>query len=100
MTEIAFVKMDIAVIRSDGGRFVGRPKKSETMDAISVRLSAAMTAEIDEYADAMRAEMPLLNVSRADAVRQLLANALKRWRDGPRPRSQKGTGSSSKGSLG
>jgi hypothetical protein len=55
---------------------VARPKKPETMETLSIRLPAPMAKEIDAYMDALREEMPLLPVSRTDAVRQLLALAL------------------------
>jgi Arc/MetJ-type ribon-helix-helix transcriptional regulator len=46
------------------------------METLSVRLPAAMVDEIDEYVEELRTELPLLLVSRADGVRQLLALAL------------------------
>jgi hypothetical protein len=56
---------------------VGRPKKPETMETVSIRLPAAMAKEIDAYMSELREDMPLLPISRTDAVRQLLALALK-----------------------
>jgi Arc/MetJ-type ribon-helix-helix transcriptional regulator len=53
-----------------------RPKKDETMETVSVRLPKAMVEEIDNYVESLKGDMPLLNISRADGVRQLLANAL------------------------
>jgi metal-responsive CopG/Arc/MetJ family transcriptional regulator len=55
---------------------MARPRQPETMETISVRLPRAMVAEIDAYADRMRQQTPLLLINRADAVRQLLAEAL------------------------
>jgi Arc/MetJ-type ribon-helix-helix transcriptional regulator len=55
---------------------VARPKKPETMETVSIRLPAPMAREIDVYVDELREEMPLLPISRTDAVRQLLALAL------------------------
>ena len=53
-----------------------RPKKDETMETVSVRLPKAMVEGIDKYVESLKGDMPLLNISRADGVRQLLANAL------------------------
>ncbi len=52
---------------------MGRKKLPETMETVSTRVSSAMSQEIDAYLAELQAEMPLLNVGRADAVRQLLA---------------------------
>ena len=56
---------------------MARPKKIETMETVSVRLPKAMVDEIDAYVVELKGDMPLLNIGRADGVRQLLANALK-----------------------
>jgi Arc/MetJ-type ribon-helix-helix transcriptional regulator len=58
------------------------------METISVRLPRAMVAEIDAYADRMRQQTPLLLINRADAVRQLLAEALQA--DGRKGRAKRG----------
>ena len=55
---------------------MARPKKDETMVTVSVRLPRAMVDEIDRFVESLKGDMPLLNISRADGVRQLLANAL------------------------
>ena len=55
---------------------MARPKKDETMGTVSVRLPRAMVDEIDRFVESLKGDMPLLNISRADGVRQLLANAL------------------------
>jgi Arc/MetJ-type ribon-helix-helix transcriptional regulator len=55
---------------------MARPKQHETMETISVRVPRDMAAEIDAYADRLRQQTPLLLINRADAVRQLLAEAL------------------------
>jgi hypothetical protein len=47
------------------------------METVSIRLPAAMAKEIDAYMSELREDMPLLPISRTDAVRQLLALALK-----------------------
>jgi Arc/MetJ-type ribon-helix-helix transcriptional regulator len=46
------------------------------METISVRLPRVMVAEIDAHVGRMREQTPLLLINRADAVRQLLAEAL------------------------
>ena len=56
---------------------MARPKNNETMETVSVRLPKAMVEEIDRFVESLKGDMPLLNISRADGVRQLLANALK-----------------------
>ena len=56
---------------------MARPKKDDTMETVSVRLPRMMVDEIDAYVIELKVDMPLLNISRADGVRQLLANALK-----------------------
>ena len=55
---------------------MGRPKKDETMETVSARLPKAMIKEIDRYVATLKGDMPLLNISRADGVRQLLSSAL------------------------
>ena len=55
---------------------MGRPRQAETMETISVRLPKAMVGELDAQVERMRQQMPLLLINRADAVRQLLAEAL------------------------
>jgi len=47
------------------------------METVSVRLPKAMVEEIDRFVESLKGDMPLLNIGRADGVRQLLANALK-----------------------
>jgi metal-responsive CopG/Arc/MetJ family transcriptional regulator len=56
---------------------MARPKQIQTMETVSVRLPKAMVKEIDGFVEALKGDMPLLNISRADGVRQLLSNALK-----------------------
>jgi Arc/MetJ-type ribon-helix-helix transcriptional regulator len=66
---------------------MARPKKPDTMETVSVRLPPQMTKEIDVYMDELRADMPLLPISRTDAVRQLLALALEARRKGRKRKS-------------
>ena len=54
----------------------GRPKKDKTMDTLAVRLPSELIAEVDDYLGTIKNEFPLLNVTRADAIRQLLAAGL------------------------
>ncbi len=60
---------------------MGRPKKEHTMETVSVRLPKVMVDEVDEFVSSLKGDMPLLNISRADGVRQLLSNAIKDWRN-------------------
>jgi metal-responsive CopG/Arc/MetJ family transcriptional regulator len=55
---------------------MARPKKDDAMVTVSVRLPRGMVDEIDRFVESLKGDMPLLNISRADGVRQLLANAL------------------------
>jgi Arc/MetJ-type ribon-helix-helix transcriptional regulator len=55
---------------------MGRPKQDQIMETVSVRLPKAMVKEIDGFVESLKGDMPLLNISRADGVRQLLSNAL------------------------
>ena len=51
----------------------GRPKKESTMDSLSLRIPDKLAGEIDDYAARLQEELPLLTISRADAIRQLIA---------------------------
>ena len=51
----------------------GRPKKESTMDSLSLRVPGKLAGEIDDYAARLQEELPLLTISRADAIRQLIA---------------------------
>ena len=73
---------------------MARPKKPETMETVSIRLPAPMAREIDVYVDELREEMPLLPISRTDAVRQLLALALEARKRGKK-KTQRPTSSQS-----
>ena len=55
---------------------MGRPKQDETMETVSVRLPTEMIAAIDDFVVTLKGDMPLLNINRADGVRQLLSEAL------------------------
>ncbi len=50
----------------------GRPKKSATMDVLAVRMPNDLVDKIDAYIELIKMDYPLFNISRADAVRQLI----------------------------
>ncbi|MEP1199904.1 hypothetical protein [Tateyamaria sp.] len=54
----------------------GRPRKSDVMDTLAVRLPDELVARIDAYVDKLRSQFPGLTITRADAVRQLLISGL------------------------
>lgn len=41
-----------------------------------MRLPSSMLVEIDAYIEDIKAEMPLLNIGRADGIRQLIADGI------------------------
>ena len=55
----------------------GRPRKDAVMDTLGVRLPDDLVAELDKYGERLQVDLPGLNITRADAVRQLLAVGLK-----------------------
>ena len=55
----------------------GRPKKESTMDSLSLRVPEELAGQIDEYTAQLQDELPLLSISRADAIRQLIAVGLR-----------------------
>jgi hypothetical protein len=61
---------------------MGRHKLPDPMETISVRLPRSVVDEIDAYLAAMRMEAPLIMLNRTDAIRQLLAIALRHEREG------------------
>ncbi len=58
---------------------MARPRKSETMTTISIRLPQAIIDELDRSADRLQDETPLLQVTRTDAVRYLIQTGLKEF---------------------
>jgi orotidine-5'-phosphate decarboxylase len=54
----------------------GRPPKEATMDTLAVRLPDDLVRQVDEYVALLKEGMPLLNITRADALRQLIASGL------------------------
>lgn len=55
----------------------GRPKKESTMDSLSLRVPEELVGKIDVYTAKLQDELPLLSITRADAIRQLIAVGLK-----------------------
>ena len=55
----------------------GRPKKETTMDSLSLRVPEELVGKIDLYTAKLQEELPLLSITRADAIRQLIAVGLK-----------------------
>ena len=55
----------------------GRPKKESTMDSLSLRVPDELVGKIDVYTAKLQEELPLLSITRADAIRQLIAMGLK-----------------------
>ncbi len=54
----------------------GRPKKDAVMDTLAVRLPDDLVAQVDDYVRRLQDQLPGMNVTRADAIRQLLAVGL------------------------
>ena len=55
----------------------GRPKKDSTMEALPLRISGELSKQIDEYHQRLQNQLPGLNISKADAVRQLITSGLR-----------------------
>ena len=51
----------------------GRPKKDSVMDTLAIRLPDDLVEQIDDYVQRLQTDLPGFNISRADAIRQLLA---------------------------
>lgn len=69
-------------------RVMARPKKLAVMETVSVRLPASLLEAIDAYIEDIKVEMPLLNIGRADGIRQLIADGLS-YRDLSRRKKRK-----------
>ena len=54
----------------------GRPKKGSVMETIAVRLPYDTILEIDNYVNQVKKKFHGMNVTRADAIRQLINNGL------------------------
>jgi len=55
---------------------MGRPKAASPKGLFAFRLPADLVARVDAYAGRLREQTPWANVTRADAVRALLTQAL------------------------
>ena len=51
---------------------MARPKKSETLATISVRLQPSLLGAVYQCAEDLQKQVPLLQVTRTDAVRYLI----------------------------
>ena len=51
---------------------MARPKKPETLSTISVRLQPKLLDAVDQCAEKLQKEVPLLQVTRTDALRYLI----------------------------
>ena len=54
----------------------GRPKKENVMETIAVRLPFDIILEIDNYVNKLKKQFQGMNITRADAIRQLINNGL------------------------
>lgn len=51
---------------------MARPRKEQTMQAVSLRLPETIIEGVDECAAQLQEQMPLLEVTRTDALRHLI----------------------------
>ena len=58
---------------------MARPRKDDTLQTVSVRLPAELLSRIDDCTLQLQRELPLLQVTRTDAVRYLLQSGLERF---------------------
>jgi hypothetical protein len=56
-----------------------RPKKTETMEVLSIRVPKGLIEELDRYTEKLQEETPLLAINRTDTIRYLLARGLKEF---------------------
>ena len=54
----------------------GRRKKENVMETIAVRLPFEIILEIDNYVNKLKKQFQGMNITRADAIRQLINNGL------------------------
>jgi hypothetical protein len=54
----------------------GRPPKEAAMDSLAVRLPPDLVRQVDDYVARLKDGLPLINLTRADALRQLIAMGL------------------------
>jgi hypothetical protein len=55
----------------------GRPKKEAVMKSLALRVPAELIEQVDTFLDNLKDQLPGLSLSRADAVRQLIAVGLR-----------------------
>ena len=55
----------------------GRPKKESKMEALPLRISDELSEQINDYHERLQYQLPGLNISKADAVRQLITVGLR-----------------------
>ena len=58
---------------------MARPRKSSALRTVSVRLPSELLQRIDDCTADLRRELPLLEVTRTDAIRFLLQSGLERY---------------------
>ena len=63
---------------------MARPKKTDTMDVLSIRVPKGMIEQIDRYTEKLREETPLLAINRTDTIRYLLSRMLKELSQPPK----------------
>lgn len=68
---------------------MARPRKDVTMQPVSLRLPAALIAEVDACAERLQAETPLLEVNRTDALRYLIQLGLIEYAKGKKRKKGK-----------
>lgn len=65
---------------------MGRPRKENTMQVVSLRLSDDFLRQVDEAATRLQRETPLLEITRTDTLRYLLQLGLSVLSKEPRKR--------------
>jgi hypothetical protein len=55
---------------------MARPRKDRTMQAVSLRLPDFLLDQVDACAERLQRDMPLLEVTRTDALRYLIQTGL------------------------
>jgi hypothetical protein len=56
---------------------MARPRKDETMETISVRLPSSIMEDVDACTEKLRADTPLLTVTRTETIRFLIQVGLR-----------------------
>ena len=68
---------------------VGRPRKEQTMQVVSLRLPDALVRRVDQLAARLQEDTPLLEVTRTDALRYLILVGLQASEKERSPRTGK-----------